>query len=451
MPNPQSETRHNPYRRRSTQAHDNEVILEEFEKSLLNLRKLVESKFHISKIFKSIHQMLNQGASHEKILDSLFSSLELVIPYDRMGVSLIEDEGRNLRIQWVKSKIPVKFITRDYTIPVNELSQEIPLNSGEAVIYNDLEQYLADHPDSIPTKHALQDGIKAGLVCPLIVDGEAIGVLIFSSCTPNIYTNAHKEIFYEIEDGISLIIDQSLMKQSISENALKEKMFRETIHDLNNPLSVIKGTLDMIERKDWYKQLSDDSKRYFKALRRNCDSMTIPIKNIVYFNESNIPNIRKKEIQLDQFISDLVSDGVAMTNKKNMSFMLKKDHELTETAYLDELNIKLAIGNLIANAVKYSQNETRVILEITYDGVNKKIFFFVHDQGPGIPEEELSKLYTEYGTTSAVPTGGEEKLGLGLANVKRIVLAHEGQVLVKSKIGKGSTFGFWIPAYSNHS
>jgi hypothetical protein len=69
----------------------------------------------------------------------------------------------------------------------------------------------------------------------------------------------------------------------------------------------------------------------------------------------------------------------------------------------------------------------------------------VQDQGQGIPESELPKMFTEFGKTSVRPTGGEKSIGLGLAIVKRMVEAHGGRIWVESQVGVGSTFTFTLP------
>jgi signal transduction histidine kinase len=72
----------------------------------------------------------------------------------------------------------------------------------------------------------------------------------------------------------------------------------------------------------------------------------------------------------------------------------------------------------------------------------------VRDQGQGIPEEEIPKLFSEFGRVSVRPTAGESSTGLGLAIVKRLVEAHGGCIDVQSKVGEGSTFQVILPLKS---
>jgi signal transduction histidine kinase len=101
------------------------------------------------------------------------------------------------------------------------------------------------------------------------------------------------------------------------------------------------------------------------------------------------------------------------------------------------------MNNLLSNAIKYSFPNTKIIIDISVQ--NDEIVTQIIDQGQGIPEKELSKLFRPFQTTSAKATANEKSTGLGLAIVKKIVEAHHGTIRVESTVGKGSTFTFTIP------
>ena len=92
---------------------------------------------------------------------------------------------------------------------------------------------------------------------------------------------------------------------------------------------------------------------------------------------------------------------------------------------------------------KYSNPGREVLLRINC--LTDRIEFEVTDQGQGIPEEELPKLFKEFGKTSVRPTNGEPSTGLGLAIARKIVEKHGGAISVTSTVGWGSTFSFWLP------
>lgn len=101
------------------------------------------------------------------------------------------------------------------------------------------------------------------------------------------------------------------------------------------------------------------------------------------------------------------------------------------------------LHNLLSNAIKYSTPQTTITVDIKDQTTNFEIS--IKDQGVGIPESELSKLFTEFGTTSAKTTANETSTGLGLAIAKKIITGHGGEIMVKSKVNEGSEFLFTLP------
>jgi signal transduction histidine kinase len=96
------------------------------------------------------------------------------------------------------------------------------------------------------------------------------------------------------------------------------------------------------------------------------------------------------------------------------------------------------IDNLVSNAVKYSPLGSVVTLSLEVDGDFANLA--VCDQGPGISEEDQSKLFQKHTRLSARPTGGESSVGLGLSIVKKLAEAMGGSVSCQSTLGAGATF-----------
>lgn len=422
--------------------------VQKFEGLLEEMKQFVKVKSELGKIFNSIHYKLNKGQYSEEILDSLFKSLDKIIPFDRIGVAILDDDGNTIRVIWVKSKHEIKHLiqNRPFRITEDHLVQEI-INKSSPVIINNLQELAKNYPDSEFLNLAIKDGLKSTLICPSLVESQNIGLLFFSSHKFNTYQEAHVQVFQEVAEGISLIVFHGQMKQAIARSSSVEKVFKNIIHDLNNPLTVIRGYLSILEKGDKYQQLEKNSRRVYSILKRNTDSMMKIVEELVYVkNESPQAGKILKEIKsLNEFLAEVYDDAISMTKRKSMEFQINSSNGMPEMAYFDHLKLKRAILNLVSNAVKFSNPMTQVTLEVSSNAELNRLYFLVIDKGQGIPENELTNLFKEQGQTSARPTAGEESSGRGLANVKAVVEAHSGQVIVKSKVGEGSTFGFWIP------
>ena len=208
--------------------------------------------------------------------------------------------------------------------------------------------------------------------------------------------------------------------------------------------------MDILERKGWFNELNDNLKKSFHTLKRNSEAMISMVNDLVQMNEikSGKKIVHLKKCELDNFLKEMMNDSMNMAKKKNITIQLKRGDNLPFDINIDPDYLKRAIENLVSNAIKYSQDNTKIVIVVK--AIDNKLQFSFIDQGLGIPEDEIDKLFKEFGKTSVRPTSGESSSGLGLANVKAIIEAHNGDVTVQSQVNVGSTFTFWIPIQSTH-
>jgi signal transduction histidine kinase len=114
----------------------------------------------------------------------------------------------------------------------------------------------------------------------------------------------------------------------------------------------------------------------------------------------------------------------------------------------DPAQLQRAISNLIGNAIKYTPagGHIRVNLFLSHYGDKQTIAFEVHDNGIGIPQELQEQLFQPFYRAEQADAKDIPGLGLGLSIVRAAIRNHEGNVYFDSIPGKGSMFGFWVPA-----
>lgn len=417
----------------------------EFNEIIQNLPEAVATRQHLAAVFRTIHQKMNEGFHYKDILDSIFSSLDGIIPFDRIGIALLNGNS-TIRLFWVKAKTPIKWLKENYFEALEESILMEVINSGEVIIISDLKKYYNRYPHYKSAKLLLLDGMNSGLVCPLRSEGKTIGAITFSSVDTDTYKSIHIDLFQEISENLSLIISKELLKQTIREAGKQESLFMNFIHDLNNPLTVIKASLDIIETKEWYNELGKDSKKSFKMLKRSCDSMIDNIHSLVY-KKKKIQSKRSFAtlISLKEYLDEIGNECELLGRKKGIKTITEMGLEVPQEVVLDRTTTKEAIDNLISNAIKFSPANSTIKIRLDFNSKENTLFFTVKDNGPGIPKEEHSILFKEHGITSVKGSAGEPSSGIGLSNVKRIIESQEGNVFFKSEVGVGSTFGFWIP------
>ncbi|MFQ5506693.1 MAG: sensor histidine kinase, partial [Planctomycetota bacterium] len=128
--------------------------------------------------------------------------------------------------------------------------------------------------------------------------------------------------------------------------------------------------------------------------------------------------------------------------QKKIRLEVEEASELPEVL-VDRVRLAAVIDNLLSNALKYSEPGGRVL--IYWEASETSVTTHIRDSGVGLPEEDMSELFTSFKPLSARPTAGEPSTGLGLVIVKRMVELHGGRVWAKSKLGVGSTFSFSLP------
>jgi two-component system, sensor histidine kinase LadS len=255
----------------------------------------------------------------------------------------------------------------------------------------------------------------------------------------------------EIERQITILEEQSreieIRNSELQEvnqelavaNEFKLKMLGIAAHDLKNPISNILLSAQFIHRKAESKKIL----QYTESITESGEQMLSIIDNLL---ESAALGLGKVELELRSF--DIVLTLQAICSQFAYVFEAKKQHfyvTCPERCYIqgDEVRIRQVIDNLLSNASKYSPLHGKI--ELNLERMGEIIHLSVRDSGPGLTEEDKTKLFGMFQRLSAQPTGGESSSGVGLASVKNIVELHGGTIEVRSEGGKGSTFILTLP------
>lgn len=149
--------------------------------------------------------------------------------------------------------------------------------------------------------------------------------------------------------------------------------------------------------------------------------------------------LNKTEFDLNDLTSEIIDSFADQLTVHKIPYTFEKNPQ-GAPVYGDSYRLEQLISNLISNAIKYGDGKA-IDIKITEN--NGMIELSVRDHGLGIPPEKLDKIFERY---ERVVTGSNiSGLGLGLYISGHIAKSHEGQILVKSKLGEGSTFTFVIP------
>lgn len=218
------------------------------------------------------------------------------------------------------------------------------------------------------------------------------------------------------------------------------------VHELRTPLTLLRGYIDVFE-EELSGKLTPELTDYLNKMKATAQQLTGFIGNVL--NVSRFENdqllLKLHEEQWPPLLQSAVDDVTLRAKVRGITLKVVVDDNLP-TVGADAASIYEVINNLLDNAIKYSKENSEVIIKsyLTSSGLVETI---VQDSGVGIPESALGnlfdKFYRDYRNRTQV--GGT---GMGLYLSKAIISAHGGNIWVRSKEGKGSTFGFTLSPYA---
>ncbi len=208
------------------------------------------------------------------------------------------------------------------------------------------------------------------------------------------------------------------------------RLVRTLAHEVRNPLTNIHLSLDQLEP-----DLVDEELRLFTdIIRRNSHRINGLITELL--NSFKAQETVLKQVSIHKILESTLAEAIDRINLKKITLIKAFGSE--RFLELDESKIKIALLNLVINAIEAMPSETGV-LTITTDVTDEKCFVQVKDNGPGISPENLNRLFEPYFTSK---TNG---LGLGLAATLTILHSHHATVEVESELKKGTTFTVLFP------
>jgi len=240
-----------------------------------------------------------------------------------------------------------------------------------------------------------------------------------------------------------LIIKQNTRLEQL--NLEKNEFLGIAAHDLKNPLTAIKGLsevladpnsgLDKDEILDFSKMILHSSEFMFQII--------IDLLDINAIEEGKI-NFNIEEIDAFELLK-LVSNKFRMrAEDKRIKLNLIPNND-TLHAFADPGRCQQILDNLVSNAIKFSPFDRNIWIAASKTVDEKYIKIEVKDEGPGISEDDMKKLFGKFTRLSARPTNNENSTGLGLSIVKRLVEEMRGRIYCESKLGEGAKFVLELP------
>lgn len=231
-------------------------------------------------------------------------------------------------------------------------------------------------------------------------------------------------------------------EQLYAANASKDKFFSIISHDLRSPLSTLLGFAQLLSEQIRIAPL-ERMAEYADKIRNSAERLHALLENLLSWSrlQRGVMEHCPEEISL----YELIEDNLALFASKAESKHIRLSSSLGEDVrvYADYQMVNTVVRNLLSNALKFSRSGDSIQIRATIS--DRHVEVEVADSGPGIPAEDLPKLFRVDSHYTNVGTAGETGTGLGLLLCQEMVEKNSGSISVESEVGQGTTFRFTLP------
>lgn len=204
-------------------------------------------------------------------------------------------------------------------------------------------------------------------------------------------------------------------------------------HELKTPISITRLNLETLQK---YNLEPEKQKRIIKTTLAETARLNFLTSNILVSAqlENNNANPDREELDLSTLLKDCIRDF--QTRYPEVCFNTEIEEEADVKG--DALLLQMLVNNLLENAIKYSAKESAITAVLRHE--KQGILLQIKDEGPGIPDEEKSKIFSKFYRIGNESTRKTQGTGLGLYLCKKIAATHNGDISVTNNIPKGSIF-----------
>ncbi len=225
------------------------------------------------------------------------------------------------------------------------------------------------------------------------------------------------------------------------------EILQVTVHDLKNPLGGVVGLAEVVQedlaRFADYDQVADIQES-LGLIHQAAQHMLLNVEALLDRHSHNVQGpLHREEVFLNDIIMTTLQWNRQQAKNKALKFYFSGRHEkIAVNVYVSAM--RRVMDNLISNAIKYSSMHGKIWIELLKQ--EDEVWVSVRDQGPGLTDEDVQRVFGKAERLTAKPTAGEHSSGYGLYIVKNLVEQHGGQVGVESVLGEGAAFWFKIDA-----
>ncbi|MFQ6087473.1 MAG: GAF domain-containing protein [Candidatus Methanofastidiosia archaeon] len=409
-----------------------------------NAKLLDETHLRLNEL-KALHEIslkISSQIEMRECLKSIVVKASELLSAKGGGVYLYDESRKQLEL------VVSYNLGKDYTGTTLKLGEGLSgkiAATGEPMMVKDYRYWEGRSPKFEKT-------FTAVIGVPLKEGERIVGVLnIIDDVDKRVFRKEDLELLnlFAAQASISIQNAKTYERLQKSYEKLKEldRMKSEFIdvvsRELRNPLTTLMLYIEMLQRGACG-ELSKDISEKIKIMRANSERLKEIIDQILISSEIKRDKLllEKKKVSLERITKDVIEELRPLWSEKGQRIKFEV-FQLIPKVEIDEGGVWQVIENLLHNAIRYSPEKSTIFINI-YDRQDY-LQFDVHDEGHGIPEEDLERVFEEFYIVQGKKRRVDGRMGLGLHIAKGIVEKHGGRIWCESTLGLGSSFHFTLP------
>ncbi len=407
------------------------------EPSRAEFKYLVERQREEIRTINEVGRILASTMDPLELVRRLAAYLKQTFPVALVGV-LLKDPSSLHMVQFANiAQMDIASAVRETCVAAKEmLSQALD------------EQTLAQTIEWDNTSKSSLSGplgyLRSRYITALTASDKRIGLLVVSSGKPDAFSQDDQHVLDIVADQLSAALQSAyLMDELRKANQLKNDLLMVISHELRIPLTAIKEGLNLLleqalgelnaEQKDFLATVNDNANRLEALVEKVVAATQLVTDQLLY---------TLKPLEIKTLIEQLQSHFTARAAAKGVKFTCAIPIPKA-TLQADAKRLSQAIGHVIENAIQASSAEQ--IVTLACSATASGIRFEVTDNGPGIPPQEMHKLFEQFRVIGGIDDRKTGGLGLGLFLAKAFLSGHGGQIHVESEPGKGTRVCMDVP------
>lgn len=250
----------------------------------------------------------------------------------------------------------------------------------------------------------------------------------------------------EVREDVEQWAEQKFeeIKKLQSNEEFRKEFLQNLSHEIKTPIFSIQGYLEILS--DGTVEDSSAAMKYIGKSQANVQRLVQLVNDIDIITnlEINKEPLLKHQFAIQDTIKDVINNLSFKQEKKGVQFHFKKGCENPIQVFADKNKIYQVLSNIITNAIKYGKQDGEITAGV-YLLEDKKVLIEISDNGIGIAEEHIPRLFERFYRTDDARSREVGGTGLGLAICKHIIEAHGESIQVRSKVNVGTTVGFTLP------